>query len=107
MKKRCSSDCDSTQRKPARARCASGPRAVREQPVEGVDGEAHERRFALAPALVARAARRSAPGSSPAPTRGDDQLRQRRRIEQPEIDALAGERMHHVRGVAHQRARAR
>ena len=77
--------------------------AVREQPIEGVDGDAHELGLALAPALVAPQ-HPQRPRILALVAGRADELRERRRIEQSEIDALSCERMDHMRGIPDERA---
>ena len=72
-----------------------------EQTIERVDGGAHERDLALAPALVG-AQHAERPGVLALPGRRQHQLRQRCGVHQSEIHSLSGQRMHHVRRIAHQ-----
>jgi drug/metabolite transporter (DMT)-like permease len=85
-------------REPLLRQTGNRTRSVRQQAVESVDRRAHSRNFALAPAFVraqyAERARVLAPDD-----RGLYHLRECCRIEQPEVHALPGERMHHVCGV--------
>ena len=91
-----------TQGMPRCASCGDAAAAARQQPVEHVDGAAHQIVLAAPPAFVApqdalRArifALRQALG---------EHIGQRRRIEQAEVRALPRERMHDVRGIADQR----
>jgi len=75
---------------------------MREQAVEGLDRRDHGGDLALAPALVgAQHTQRSRILARR--HRCEDELRQRRGIEEPEIDALSGKRMHDVRRIADER----
>src|ERR1700733_2590930 len=77
-------------------------RAMRQQPVEGIDGRAHERGLALSPALVAtQHAQRSRILARRA--RALHELSERRRIEDAQIHALPGKRVDDVRGIADER----
>jgi len=76
--------------------------AVREQPVEKIDCGRHRGNLALAPSLVGPQHAERA-GILAGGSRRRHGLRERRRIEQAEVDALPGERMHDVRGIADER----
>jgi drug/metabolite transporter (DMT)-like permease len=76
--------------------------AVGEQPIEGIDRRGHDGDLALAPALVG-AQHPERPRILALRHRPQHQLRERCGIEQSQIHALPGERVHHVRGIPHQR----
>ena len=80
----------------------SGPGAMGEEAVEGIDGRAHERDLALAPALVG-AQHAQCPGVLARRHRLEHQLRQCRGIQQPEIHTLPGQRVHDVRRIPEER----
>ena len=75
---------------------------VGEQPVQHVGGDAHLHRVEAPPALVALQHVERADVLAE-PVGLDHRLGQRRRILEAEIEALAGDRVDAVRGVADQR----
>ena len=79
--------------------------AVGEQPVEPVGGDAHRHGVEAPPALVALEHIGRADIEAE-PRRVDDRLGQRRDIAQAHVEALPGDRMNDVRGVADQRERS-
>jgi drug/metabolite transporter (DMT)-like permease len=89
-------------RKSALSQARNRPRTMREQAVKDIDRGAHCSDFALAPALV-RAQHAERTGILTPRDRRLHQLRECCRIEQPEVHALSGERMDHVRGISDER----
>jgi drug/metabolite transporter (DMT)-like permease len=89
-------------RKSALSQARNRPRAMREQAVKDIDRRAHCSDFALAPALVS-AQHPERTGILTPRDRRLHQLRECCRIEQPEVHALSGERMDHVRGISDER----
>ena len=77
-------------------------RAVGEQPVEAVGRHAHRHGVEAAPALIALQHRERA-RIEPEPRGVDDGFGERRDILEAHIEALPGDRMDDVRGVADQR----
>jgi len=101
MKKRRSSWLRLTHDRPRCATRATGPEPWASRRSNASMAVAHERHLALAPALV-RAQHTERPGVLAFGGRRQHQLRQRCGVHQPEIHALSGQRMHHVRRIAHQ-----
>src|SRR5262249_48060418 len=86
----------------------SGERAgtVGQELIESADGGAHESNFTLAPALIAAQNAQGARIFALA-TGIKDQLRENRCIKQAQVDALAGQRMYNMRGIANERTSVR
>ena len=81
---------------------AERPEIVGEEAVQHVGRDAHLERVVAPPALVAPQHLERA-DVEPEPVRVDDRLGQRRGVAKAEIEALPGDRMDAVRGVAEQR----
>src|SRR5580658_1146446 len=79
------------------------PDALCQHPVEGIDREFHELILALAPTLVL-AQRALRAQLLPRGARRQAQLRQRRRIQHPQVHSLTGQWVHDMRRIPHQRA---
>jgi hypothetical protein len=79
---------------------------MREKSIECTDCRAHESNFALAPPFIpAQHAQRTRVLALAASNQ--DQLRERRRVQQPQVDTLAGERMNNMSRIADERTAVR
>jgi hypothetical protein len=102
MKKRFSAGMRSTRPRPRSADEADRQGVVREQAVEAVGDDAHREGVEPAGALV-RSKHLGAAGIEPEPHRVDDGFGERRRVLEPEIQPLAGDRVDDMRRVAEKR----
>src|SRR6185436_1263613 len=84
------------------AQQAQGRNVVGEEPVQPVHGERHDERIKASPALIPLQ-RREAADIKSEPCGIEDNLAQRRRILEPEIETLARKGMDAMRGVAGER----
>ena len=102
MSKSLSAGRRSTRPRPRSRTRRSGVRSIGEQPVEAIGREPHGQGVEAAPTLIALEHCRRA-GIKPEPHGIDDHLGERGDVLEPHVEALSGDGMDDMRGVADQR----